>query len=174
MSNSLKLDKSNSAMKSETIKIQEKIEEKQINILETLKETKNLSNLIGNELNSNTESFERINDELDILGHNLKISEYLTKKFSSWFYFLTPTKTFEPYKKNKKNNKKTIFEETQPDNNKSDFYDNVASYLDCLQKDSETFGKILKEQKESIDIIEKKTEKSDGKIKKTIHKVKNC
>ena len=93
--------------------------------------------------------------------------------------FWTPIKQIKPYNKTHKNvleqNKKTTFEETNPNTeNMTDFYDTVSLHLDCLQKDAITFGEILKEQRETIETIEHKTEKSDGRLKKTIHKVKNC
>lgn len=195
-------DMTNSEIESSTLKYEKEIIIKQNNILDTLKSTKELSNAIGNELNSNTESLDRINDDLDSLEHKLKTSEYLVKKFSSWFSYFIPVKYPESHKKHAKEIKYTTkskgikFEESDPEkkvndllnkNNKNnnkennetkintnDFYDSVSLYLDDLQKDSETFGKILREQKEIIDTIEEKTERSEGKIKKTIHKVKHC
>lgn len=146
---------------------------KQDNILTTLKETKFISNSVGIELNSNTESLNRISSELDELEYKLKISEYLVKKFLSWFSYFTPTKQFEPFVKNKTGeNENTNFESANISNIDNDFYNTVELFLDELQKDSNTFNKVLKEQSVLINEIEDKTEKSNEKIKNTILKVK--
>lgn len=171
---------STSEIKSSTMKYEKEIEKTQDNILITLRETKLLSNTIGNELNENTDSLNRINEGLDELEHKLNMSEYLVKRFSSWFSFFRPIKKMDPFVKHTNTKKFTKFEESDPElDTKSniekpdDFYDNVSVFLNSFQKDAETFGKILKEHSESIEIISDKTEKSDGRIKKSIEKVKN-
>lgn len=172
-------------LKKNTLKYESKIHEKHQRILDTLKDTNNLSNCIGDELNENSESLERINDNLDEIEHKLNTSEYLIKRFSSWFSYFKPIKTLKPFEKISNDVEKTKFEKTnikskfdlskkEEDFSKKEeyFYDDVYESLDKLQKDAETFGKILKEQEIIIDKIDDKTEKSYDRIKKTIVKVK--
>lgn len=175
-----------SELQTSAAKYDEQIEQKQGNIINKLKETKQLSNAIGNELNSNTEALERIDDGLDEIDYKLTTSEYLVKRLSSMFSYFRTVKQSEPYvKKQNLSNDKTQFVETNfeiksdtigTEANKlkkeSAFYDDVSLFLDELQKDSNAFGKILKEHHEQIETINTKVEKSDGRIKKTITKVK--
>ena len=67
---------------------EKKIDKTRDDILVSLHETENLSNHIGNELNEQTESLHRIDDELDMLDHKITISETLVKRFAGWFSFL--------------------------------------------------------------------------------------
>lgn len=161
-------------------KYDKKIEEKENDILITLRETHSLTNTIGNELNENTESLERINDGIDEINHKMNTAEYLVRRFSEWFSFFKPIRQQKAFVKTTHKNK-TKFVESKL-NLKSDkvnatqksdvFYDDVSMYLDELQKNADTFGIILKENAEDVDIIHTKVAKSDGRIKKTIDKVK--
>lgn len=163
---------------SSTIKYESAIKDKQENIISTLKETQLISNKIGSELNSNTECITRINDELDELDHRLTTSEYLVKRISSWFSIFKSVKKEKEYQKIEKDTNKTQFfpKTTNLKSNEKrtedDFYDDVNAILDDLQKNSNVFGQILKENAEDIEHISTKVEKSDIRIKKTTDKVK--
>jgi hypothetical protein len=148
------------------------IGKRQDGIISTLKEIKKLSNDSGKEINENTESIKRINDGLDELDHKLNTSEYLVKRFSSWFSYFRSTKNPEPFIKEPDTKERTKFVETTVEITKeNDFYDNVSLYLDTIHKDCKTTGQILKENMEDLHTIDSKVDKSDGRIKKTIAKV---
>lgn len=180
------------------LQYEDKIDNKRDDILATLRETKNISNAVGNELNENSESIERINNELDELDHKLNTSEYLVQRFASWFSFFTKPKTmpartmtgsevkiktrFEATNVNtkyKKTNKNEYEAKTEEDIEKEkkqkedEFYDEVSDLLDNLNKDASIFGKIMGEHSEVLDVTGSKMDKSDGRIKKTIDKVKH-
>lgn len=81
------------------IEYDSKIEKTQENIIYTLKDIKSMSNEIGKEVNKNTESIKRINDGLNELDHNLSSSEYIVKRFSSWFSYFRSVNVPEPFVK---------------------------------------------------------------------------
>lgn len=181
-----------------TNKYKDKIEEKRSDIVSMLVETKILSNHIGDELNDQTNTFVRINDDLNTLDHKLDISEKLVNRFTSWtsWMFKAPQlSTGEKIPTIKTNDDKTIFHknncnikydklnlkkkgseltEQEEKEREGVFYDDVLAILDDLNNDSIVIGKILVEHNVSIDNIGDNIDRSDGRIKKTIEKVKRA
>lgn len=159
-----------------TENVKNKTREVGTRILKKCDETEDLAELTQIMLDDQTNSMERITDNLDDLDIKIKESKSLVKQFGSWFSIFGSTKTTHTQyvikeEKNEKikhslPEKKEMKEyEFKSDDPTEEIAERLSERMDVFARFANGYNETLKKQTPMIDIIGDKVEKADCDIK---------
>jgi uncharacterized coiled-coil protein SlyX len=150
----------------------ESIEENKKNILKILFRIEETSVAITEELATQGETIDRINNKMDKMDNNLAVANTIIKRMSNLFTIFKPIIVNESSTQTKiLNSISTTHNNSYAVDTKTDEYDEMISSLQRINLHAKLQGDELDCQNKKLDEINNKVDKSNDKIDNIVKKI---